>query len=106
MPTSSWQRLQPLRYVWALAACNPQILMWSLLTGCAALLIVTWLPPQPLCRLDTAYHSVTAMVGAGVLGLPQTLGTLGWAGGLIMLTATFWMSWYTYKLLVGDQLLM
>lgn len=44
------------------------------------------------------------MVGAGVLGLPSTLSTLGWAGGLIMITATFWMSWYTYKLLVSGIL--
>lgn len=30
-------------------------------------------PPCPL-RMDAAYHSVTAMVGAGVLGLPAALG--------------------------------
>lgn len=49
---------------------------------------------------DAAYHSVTAMVGAGVLGLPSTFISLGWAGGVITLLISFWVSWYTYKLLV------
>eukprot|EP00879_Flechtneria_rotunda_P017139 GHRR01017950.1.p1 GENE.GHRR01017950.1~~GHRR01017950.1.p1 ORF type:complete len:148 (-),score=8.66 GHRR01017950.1:304-747(-) len=49
---------------------------------------------------DVAYHSVTGMVGAGVLGLPATFAHLGWAGGVIFLLASFWISWYTYKLLV------
>ncbi|KAI8470815.1 MAG: amino acid transmembrane transporter [Monoraphidium minutum] len=49
---------------------------------------------------DAAYHSVTAMVGAGVLGLPSTFVSLGWAGGIIALVTSFWVSWYTYKLLV------
>ncbi|GBF95714.1 lysine histidine transporter 1-like [Raphidocelis subcapitata] len=49
---------------------------------------------------DAAYHSVTAMVGAGVLGLPSTFVPLGWAGGLVVLLFSFWVSWYTYKLLV------
>jgi hypothetical protein len=40
------------------------------------------------------------MVGAGVLGLPAALAQLGWAGGIIVLLFTFWVSWYTYKLLV------
>ncbi|WIA23691.1 hypothetical protein OEZ85_000385 [Tetradesmus obliquus] len=48
---------------------------------------------------DVAYHSVTAMVGAGVLGLPSVFAHLGWAGGCIMLAFSFWVSWYTYKLL-------
>ena len=49
---------------------------------------------------DIAYHSVTAMVGAGVLGLPSALSCLGWAGGIIFLIFSFWVSWHTYKLLV------
>ncbi|WIA19602.1 hypothetical protein OEZ85_005540 [Tetradesmus obliquus] len=49
---------------------------------------------------DVAYHSVTAMVGAGVLGLPSAFSHLGWAGGIIFLSFSFWVSWYTYKLLV------
>ncbi|KAF8067258.1 acyl-protein thioesterase 1 [Scenedesmus sp. PABB004] len=82
------------------------------------------LPPV----LDVAYHSVTAMVGAGVLGLPAVVSHLGWAGGAIMLLFSFWVrhverarrarrrahtaqaaasrparprrSWYTYRQLV------
>jgi amino acid permease len=38
-----------------------------------------------------AYHSVTAMVGAGVLGLPAVFAHLGWAGGVIMLAFSFWV---------------
>lgn len=49
---------------------------------------------------EVAYHSITAMVGAGVLGLPATFSHLGWAGGIIFLCFSFWVSWYTYKLLV------
>jgi amino acid permease len=40
------------------------------------------------------------MIGAGVLGLPAAMAPLGWVGGLIVLVATFWISWYTYALLV------
>ena len=43
------------------------------------------------CRTDVAYHSVTAMVGAGVLGLPSVFAHLGWAGGCIMLAFSFWV---------------
>jgi hypothetical protein len=52
------------------------------------------------CLQDVAYHSVTAMVGAGVLGLPAALAQLGWAGGIFFLLFSIWVSWYTYKLLV------
>ena len=52
------------------------------------------------CRLDTSYHNITAMVGAGVLGLPATFATLGWAGGLIVLVASLGISWFTFGLLV------
>ena len=44
-------------------------------------------------RMDCAYHSVTAMVGAGVLGLPGVMSTLGWAGGLLALAASLFVSW-------------
>jgi len=50
--------------------------------------------------LDILYHSITAMVGAGVLGLPAALSHLGWAGGIIFLIFSIWVSWHTYKLLV------
>ena len=52
------------------------------------------------CRTDTAYHNVTAMVGAGVLGLPATFAVLGWAGGLIVLIVSLGISWSTFGLLV------
>jgi hypothetical protein len=54
-----------------------------------------------LNRLDAAYHSITGMVGAGVLGLPAAVAPLGWAGGMVVLFVTFWISWYTYILLVN-----
>jgi len=50
--------------------------------------------------MDILYHSITAMVGAGVLGLPAALSHLGWAGGAIFLLFSIWVSWHTYKLLV------
>lgn len=36
--------------------------------------------------LQAAFHTVTAVVGAGVLGLPYAFSYLGWAGGLFTLT--------------------
>jgi amino acid permease len=44
-----------------------------------------------LYRGDILYHSITAMVGAGVLGLPSTFAHLGWAGGIIFLAFSFWV---------------
>lgn len=49
---------------------------------------------------DVLYHSITAMIGAGVLGLPAALSHLGWIGGACFLTFSIVVSWYTYKLLV------
>lgn len=49
---------------------------------------------------DAAFHNVTAMVGAGVLGLPSTFAVLGWTGGLLVLFASLFISWYTFSLLV------
>ena len=40
------------------------------------------------------------MVGAGVLGLPGVMSSLGWAGGVLALVASLAVSWYTYALLV------
>jgi amino acid permease len=52
------------------------------------------LPRPCLCPLCTVlYHSVTAMVGAGVLGLPQAFAHLGWAGGIIFLVFSIWVRW-------------
>lgn len=49
---------------------------------------------------DVVYHSITAMIGAGVLGLPATFAHLGYAGGALFLAFSLWVSWYTYVLLV------
>ena len=36
---------------------------------------------QPCFRYYSAFHNVTAMVGAGVLGLPSAMSYLEWPGG-------------------------
>lgn len=46
-----------------------------------------------------AFHSVCAVVGAGVLGIPYAFSYLGWAGGLTSLTLLFLISFYTSYLL-------
>eukprot|EP00199_Chlamydomonas_sp_CCMP681_P000481 CAMPEP_0119104486 /NCGR_PEP_ID=MMETSP1180-20130426/2674_1 /TAXON_ID=3052 ORGANISM="Chlamydomonas cf sp, Strain CCMP681" /NCGR_SAMPLE_ID=MMETSP1180 /ASSEMBLY_ACC=CAM_ASM_000741 /LENGTH=490 /DNA_ID=CAMNT_0007089259 /DNA_START=49 /DNA_END=1521 /DNA_ORIENTATION=- len=46
------------------------------------------------------FHNVTAMVGAGILGLPSTMGYLGWAPGVIILILSLIVSWYTFYVLV------
>lgn len=46
-----------------------------------------------------AFHSVCAVVGAGVLGLPYAFRYLGWVGGLLSLTTLFCVSLYTSYLL-------
>ena len=51
--------------------------------------------PQAAC------HTVTAVVGAGVLGLPYAFSYLGWAGGTIFLTITLTSSLYTSWQLAG-----
>ena len=42
-----------------------------------------------------AFHTVTAVVGAGVLGLPYTFSYLGWTGGEFCLTVACVTSFYT-----------
>ncbi|KAL0052974.1 hypothetical protein WJX82_010701 [Trebouxia sp. C0006] len=42
-----------------------------------------------------AVHNITAMVGAGVLGLPYAMGLLGWTGGTIVLIAAYIISVWT-----------
>ena len=44
-------------------------------------------------RLEVLYHSITAMIGAGILGLPSAISALGWAGGMIALAFATWCSW-------------
>eukprot|EP00884_Botryococcus_braunii_P006433 jgi/Botrbrau1/15791/Bobra.4_1s0142.1 len=48
----------------------------------------------------TAYHNVTAMVGAGVLGLPYAMTFLGWPGGVITLLFSWAVSLFTFQFLV------
>ncbi|GJT49370.1 lysine histidine transporter 1-like protein [Tanacetum coccineum] len=43
----------------------------------------------------SAFHNVTAMVGAGVLGLPHAIAQLGWGPGLFMLFASWIITLYT-----------
>ena len=42
-------------------------------------------------RTSSAYHCVTSLVGAGVLGLPAATASLGWAAASI-LTFFFWIT--------------
>ncbi|KAL6512155.1 hypothetical protein OROGR_021752 [Orobanche gracilis] len=48
----------------------------------------------------SAFHNVTAMVGAGVLGLPLVLARLGWIPGIIVIIISWLVTWYTVWLLV------
>ncbi|GFQ00620.1 lysine histidine transporter-like 5 [Phtheirospermum japonicum] len=43
----------------------------------------------------SAFHNVTAMVGAGVLGLPLVLARLGWIPGITIMTMSWLVTWYT-----------
>ncbi|KAK9061683.1 hypothetical protein SSX86_018866 [Deinandra increscens subsp. villosa] len=43
----------------------------------------------------SAFHNVTAMVGAGVLGLPHAIAQLGWGPGLGVLFASWVITLYT-----------
>ncbi|KAL8193561.1 hypothetical protein R6Q57_026696 [Mikania cordata] len=43
----------------------------------------------------SAFHNVTAMVGAGVLGLPHALAQLGWGPGLAVLFTSWIVTLYT-----------
>ncbi|KAI3427219.1 hypothetical protein D9Q98_007154 [Chlorella vulgaris] len=48
-----------------------------------------------------AFHTVTAVVGAGVLGLPHAFSFLGWVAGLSLLTLLCGFSIYTSYLLAA-----
>ena len=52
------------------------------------------------CRWYSAFHNVTAIVGAGVLGLPSAFSYLGWAGGIVVLILSWIISLYTLWQLV------
>ncbi|XP_016496864.2 lysine histidine transporter 1-like [Nicotiana tabacum] len=43
----------------------------------------------------SAFHNVTAMVGAGVLGLPYALAQLGWGAGVAVLVISWIITFYT-----------
>ncbi|OIT31722.1 PREDICTED: lysine histidine transporter 1-like [Nicotiana attenuata] len=43
----------------------------------------------------SAFHNVTAMVGAGVLGLPYALAQLGWGPGVAVLVISWIITFYT-----------
>jgi amino acid permease len=43
----------------------------------------------------SAFHNVTAMVGAGVLGLPFTMSQLGWGAGAAAIVTSFAVTLYT-----------
>ncbi|XP_014754068.1 lysine histidine transporter 2 [Brachypodium distachyon] len=48
----------------------------------------------------SAFHNVTAMVGAGVLGLPFAMAQLGWGPGVAVIVASFVITLYTLWQLV------
>jgi amino acid permease len=48
----------------------------------------------------SAFHNVTAIVGAGVLGLPHAMSYLGWPGGMVVLCLSWIISLYTLWQLV------
>ncbi|GAB2278812.1 Lysine histidine transporter 1 [Dionaea muscipula] len=43
----------------------------------------------------SAFHNVTAMVGAGVLGLPYAMSELGWGPGVVVLVLSWIITLYT-----------
>ncbi|KAM7476874.1 hypothetical protein LguiB_024117 [Lonicera macranthoides] len=48
----------------------------------------------------SAFHNVTAVVGAGVLGLPFAMSQIGWIGGMTALTASWLITLYSFWQLV------
>lgn len=46
-----------------------------------------------------SFHIITAIIGAGVLGLPHALSMLGWLGGIVALVAFFFVTmWCSFML--------
>ncbi|KAL1533890.1 lysine histidine transporter-like 5 isoform X1 [Salvia divinorum] len=63
----------------------------------------SWLPITASRKAKwwySAFHCVTAMVGAGVLGLPLVLARLGWIPGIVAILVAWLMTWYTVWLLI------
>ncbi|WVZ95267.1 hypothetical protein U9M48_041056 [Paspalum notatum var. saurae] len=48
----------------------------------------------------SAFHNVTAMVGAGVLGLPYAMSELGWGAGIAVLILSWIITLYTLRQMV------
>lgn len=59
--------------------------------------------PKVVCAaaswLQAAYHTITAVVGAGVLGLPHAFSFLGWGAGIVVLAAAGLSALFTARLL-------
>lgn len=47
------------------------------------------------CRWYSAFHNTTAIVGAGVLGLPFAMKFLLWPGGVVIMLLSWLTSLYT-----------
>lgn len=62
-----------------------------------------WLPVTASRKANwkhSAFHNVTAMVGAGVLGLPFALSQIGWIPGIGMIIVSWVVTFYTLWQLV------
>ncbi|KAK7334434.1 hypothetical protein VNO80_26191 [Phaseolus coccineus] len=65
--------------------------------------IENWMPVETSRKAKwwySSFHNVTAMVGAGVLGLPYALSQLGWIPGVLMLVISWLLTFYTLWQLV------
>ncbi|KAK7843140.1 lysine histidine transporter-like 5 [Quercus suber] len=63
----------------------------------------SWLPITASRKAKwwySAFHNVTAMVGAGVLGLPFALSQLGWIPGIVAILGSWLITFYTLWQLV------
>ncbi|CAJ1958487.1 unnamed protein product [Sphenostylis stenocarpa] len=62
-----------------------------------------WMPVTPNRKAKwwySTFHNVTAMVGAGVLGLPYAIAQLGWVPGVFMILFSWVLTFYTLWQLV------
>ncbi|ESW20615.1 hypothetical protein PHAVU_005G001700 [Phaseolus vulgaris] len=65
--------------------------------------VENWMPVETSREAKwwySSFHNVTAMVGAGVLGLPYALAQLGWVPGIVMLVISWLLTFYTLWQLV------
>ncbi|XP_047156221.1 lysine histidine transporter-like 5 [Vigna umbellata] len=65
--------------------------------------VENWMPDENDSRKAkwwySSFHNVTAMVGAGVLGLPFAIAQLGWVPGVITIVVSWLLTFYTLWLL-------